>query len=197
MNLFESMLYFSGFFNPNHPVILPSEERYAMKTVLLMRHAKSSWKEPKLADIERPLNKRGKKDAPAMGKTIRDKELIPQRIFCSPAMRARLTAESFVEKSHYQGQIEYIDSFYLAEPDVYLKSLQQLPDDMERVMIIGHNPGLEGLVQILSRQVASLPTAAIAHIILPIKHWDELNADTEGDLVEVLRPHDHKEKSKK
>jgi len=168
-----------------------------MKTVLLMRHAKSSWKDSKLADMERPLNKRGKKDAPMMGKILRDKELTPQRIFCSPAVRTRQTAEAIVEKSHFKGQVEYVDPFYLAEPDVYLTSLQQLPDDMERVMLIGHNPGLEGLVQILSRQVESLPTSAIAHIVLPIKHWTELNADSEGDLVEILRPRDQKEKSKK
>jgi phosphohistidine phosphatase len=168
-----------------------------MKTLLLMRHAKSSWKHHDLDDIQRPLNKRGKKDAPMMGKLIRDKELVPQKILSSTAERARATAEAFIETSKYAGEVTFLDSFYLAEPQVYLDELHNLSDDTERVMVIGHNPGIEGVLQIVSGQVESLPTAAIAYLVLPIQKWSELTDETRGDLVELWRPHDLKEKSKK
>jgi phosphohistidine phosphatase len=168
-----------------------------MKTLLLMRHAKSSWKNQELTDHERPLKERGKKDAPLMGKLILDKELIPQLILSSDAARARLTAEAMIESLDFEGEVEYLDSFYMAEPNVYLEKLRSLPDELERVMIIGHNPGLEGLVQILSHHVESLATSAIAYLVLPIKEWHELSADTDGELIELWRPRDFKEKSKK
>jgi len=167
-----------------------------MKTLLLMRHAKSSWKDPDVPDPERPLNKRGKKDAPRMGSLLVDKELVPQRILCSTAVRARATAEEVIAKSGFNGDILYLDTFYLAEPQTYLETLRVLPDDIERVMVIGHNPGLEGLVQILSKEVESLPTGAIAYLIAPIKHWKDLSDDVSADLVSVWRPRDLKEKEK-
>ena len=167
-----------------------------MKTVLLMRHAKSSWKDHKLPDMERPLNKRGKKDAPHMGSLLKDKELVPQKILSSPAVRAKMTAESVVEKSGFKGKIKYLDGFYLAEPSVYADALKNLPDDVERVMLIGHNPGMEGLVQILSGQVESLPTGAIAYLVIPVKHWSEIDGSTRGEIIQLWRPHELKEKSK-
>jgi phosphohistidine phosphatase len=168
-----------------------------MKTLLLMRHAKSSWKNQDIVDYERPLKERGKKDAPLMGKLIFEKELVPQYILSSSAVRARLTTEAFVDSIDFKGEIEYIDAFYMAEPSVYLDKLRSLPDELERVMIISHNPGLEGLVQILSHHVESLSTSAIAYLVLPIKSWNELNEDTDGELVELWRPRDFREKSKK
>lgn len=168
-----------------------------MKTLLLMRHAKSSWKQEDLPDHERPLNKRGKKDAPMMGKLIHDKELVPQLILSSSALRSRLTADALVESIDFKGPVEYLDDFYMAEPMAYLARLRALPDDLERVMIIGHNPGLEGLVQILSHQVESLSTSAIAYLVLPIKEWSEISEDTDGDLIELWRPRDFREKAKK
>jgi phosphohistidine phosphatase len=167
-----------------------------MKTVLLMRHAKSSWKDHKLKDIKRPLTKRGKSDAPFMGQILADKELVPQMILCSPALRARTTAELVVEKCGYKGEITYVDSFYLAEPAVYSGALCSLPDEIERVLLIGHNPGMEGLVQILSGQVESLPTSAIAYLVLPVSHWKELDGATHADLIELWTPPEKKENKK-
>jgi phosphohistidine phosphatase len=163
-----------------------------MKTLLLMRHAKSSWKHPDLPDQDRPLNKRGEKDAPHMGKFIREKELIPQIILASPAKRVTQTVDGMLEKMNYKGKVEYINSLYLAEPSAYLSTLQTISDKYERVMVVGHNPGLEGLLQILSGQVESLPTASIAHLVLPIEHWADLKEDTHGELVERVKPRDMK-----
>ena len=168
-----------------------------MKTLLLMRHAKSSWKHAEMPDHERPLNKRGNKDAPIMGSFIKDKELVPQKILCSTALRATETARIVQESSGFTGETVFLDSYYLAEPGAYLEALQTLPDEIERVMVIGHNPGLEGLCQILSGQIVPLTTGAVAHLVLSIDHWNELNMDGEGELVETFAPDDLKEKEKK
>ena len=168
-----------------------------MKTLLLMRHAKSSWKQPDLPDHERPLNKRGKKDAPLIGSLIKEKELVPQKMMISSAVRAAETAKMLQDTSGFSGELECLDSFYLAEPNVYLENLQSLPDQIERVMLIGHNPGLEGLLQILSGRILPLTAGAVAHIVLPIEHWSEVNLDCEAELVETFSPHDLEIKEKK
>jgi phosphohistidine phosphatase len=163
-----------------------------MKTLLLMRHAKSSWKHPELPDQDRPLNKRGEKDASRMGKFIREKELIPQLILASPAKRVSQTVDGMQGKMDFKGKVEYVDSLYLAEPSAYLTTLRDIPDNFERVMVVGHNPGLEGLLQILSGQVESLSTAALAYLVLPIEHWSDLNESIHGELVERVKPRDLK-----
>lgn len=172
-----------------------------MKTLLLMRHAKSSWKDPELADHERPLNKRGKKDAPLMGQLLRERNLIPDRILSSTAIRARATAETFAESSGYQGEILYLDNLYLAEADEYILALKNVPDLFGCVLMIGHNPGLETVLQVLSGAIQSLPTAVIAQVQLPIEHWSDLTSEVTGEIVEIWRPREvrkeeEKEKSK-
>lgn len=162
-----------------------------MKTLLLMRHAKSSWKHPELGDHERPLNKRGEKDAPRMGELIKEKELYPQRILSSTAVRAHKTTDAVVQKLAYTGQIEFLDTFYLAEPNVYRDMLCALPDELERVLVIGHNPGLEGLLQILTGRVESLPTGALAYLVLSIEKWSDLK-ENQGELIQLWRPRDLK-----
>jgi phosphohistidine phosphatase len=164
-----------------------------MKTLLLMRHAKSSWKESHLEDHERPLNKRGRLDAPLMGQLLIDRELIPQKIISSSAVRARQTGEALREAASYPAEIEYLDSLYLAEVEEYFKVLREQPDDLERIMVIGHNPALEMLLQILSQRIESLPTAVVAHLVLPITTWKDLTKDTEGELIEIWRPKEIRE----
>lgn len=165
-----------------------------MKTLILMRHAKSSWKHPEIKDHERGLNKRGKKDAPRMGKLLADNELVPQRILTSTAERSRETVEAVVNVMQFTGEVSYLDSLYMAEPDIYLELLSLMPDDLERLLVIGHNPGLEGLLQILSGRVESLPTAAVAYLSLPIHSWKEIRAHEEvGELVALWSPRDMKD----
>lgn len=164
-----------------------------MKTLLLMRHAKSSWKFTELADHERPLNKRGRRDAPLMGQFLQERELVPQRILSSTAARARQTAEAVAESANYRGDILYLDKLYMAEADEYIAALRELPDELERVMVIGHNPGLETLLQVLSDRIESLPTAVVAHINLPIEKWSQLNGQTTGEMVEIWSPKEVRE----
>lgn len=172
-----------------------------MKTLLLMRHAKSSWKEKDVPDKERPLNKRGLRDAPRMGRLINERELIPQRILCSTAVRSTQTAELLVEVFDQPVEAIYLDSLYMADCDEYFAALRALPPEIERVMVIGHNPDLEMILQILGRRIEALPTAVVAHLILHINDWGEVNENTLGEIVEIWRPKelpdDHKREKEK
>lgn len=171
------------------------KEEKAMKTLLILRHAKSSWKDDALPDHDRPLNKRGKTDAPRMGKLLRDEDLVPDLILSSDARRARSTAELVAEESHYDGEITFLRDLYAAEAEAYLNALARLGDEAACVLIVGHNPGLEELLQDLTGEYQPLPTAALAQVTLPMKHWSELVADSQtagsqGKLVNLWRPKD-------
>ena len=121
-----------------------------MKTLLVLRHAKSSWNDPALDDHERPLNKRGRRDAPRMGELVREYGLIPDVVISSDAVRARLTAEAVVEAARYVGEILLDPHLYLACPADILSLLRTVREKAETVMIVGHNPGLEELVEQLT-----------------------------------------------
>src|SRR5512137_1969116 len=114
-----------------------------MKTLLLLRHAKSSWKQPELNDHDRPLNKRGKKEAPKVGKYLKDNDLVPDLVLSSTAKRARDTAEAAAEECGFDKPIEFYQDLYLSEPSCYLDILQRLPDSAGRVLVVGHNPDLD------------------------------------------------------
>lgn len=158
-----------------------------MKTLLLLRHAKSSWKNPGLADIDRPLNKRGKRDAPRIGALLRELDLIPEIVICSPALRARKTLEAVSEESGYDGEIIINEDFYPGDTETFIESFYSLPKEIERVMIVGHNPGLEEFLHDLTGESARMPTSALAQVSLPIIEWPELDARTEGKLIDLWR----------
>jgi phosphohistidine phosphatase len=159
-----------------------------MKTVLLMRHAKSSWKEAGLTDWARPLNRRGRRDAPRMGELLLDEDLVPQAILSSAARRARETAEAVAEAMGYDGDIAYLDELYGAMASEYLGVLSRLPDDVDVALVIGHNPELQYLVEVLTGETEHLPTAAIAQIRMPVERWADVEDDLEAELVMVWRP---------
>jgi phosphohistidine phosphatase len=158
-----------------------------MKTLLILRHAKSSWDKPGLADIERPLNKRGSHDAPRVGAFIKEAGLVPDVIMSSPAVRAIKTAEAVADACSYEGNIEIEEDFYPGGPGDYLEALNNIPDDPRRVMIVGHNPGLEELLNELTGESETLPTAALAQVNLPIQRWLDLDENILGKLVNVWR----------
>jgi phosphohistidine phosphatase len=158
------------------------------KTLLILRHAKSSWKNEKLKDIDRPLKHRGEQDAVVIGKVLTMTELIPQVILSSPAQRAKQTAELVSAESKFKGELKFVNSFYMGEPENYIKALNELPDEIERVMVVGHNPGLEALLQLLDGKVDSLPTGSLAYLVLGIKHWTELTKATVGELISFWEP---------
>lgn len=159
-----------------------------MKEIILMRHAKSSWKDSELKDFDRPLNKRGKKDAPKMGKILMEKEAVPDRIFSSSAKRARSTAKAVAKKISFEEDVIFMDDLYLAEAETILGLLKSQPDEFKRIMVVGHNPGMEWFLQMVCSEVVSLPTATVAQIQVPIDHWSELNEDIEGELLNRWKP---------
>ncbi len=159
-----------------------------MKTLLVLRHAKSSWKDPDLGDHDRPLNKRGKRDAPRMGELLRSLDLLPDLIICSSAKRARQTAEAVADYSGYGHEIIYTRDIYAADPEAYVEVLQEVAEDYACVMVIGHNPGLEDLLEMLTGEWERMPTATLAQIELPIESWQELAEEPCGQLVNLWQP---------
>lgn len=158
-----------------------------MKTVLILRHAKSSWA-GSLADHERPLNSRGRRDAPRIGDLLRGEELLPDLILTSTAVRARSTAKLVAESSGYEGPLEQLRSFYHGSTGDFVHALRGLPDSYSRVLLVAHNPGLEELLEELTGEEEVLPTAALAHVSLPINHWSQLRANESGELLNLWRP---------
>jgi phosphohistidine phosphatase len=162
-----------------------------MKTLLVLRHAKSSWDEPGLDDHERPLSPRGEKDAPRMGRLIRDEGLSPELIISSDAERARLTAEAMADAADYTWTILLERRLYHAGPAEIIDVLRKVVEhELATVMIVGHNPALEELVAKVTGEREDLPTAALVKIALPINRWSDLDATTRGKLVNVWRPKD-------
>ena len=163
-----------------------------MKSVLILRHAKSSWKNPELTDHDRPLNKRGKRDAPQMGKLLKNQRLVPEAIVSSTAIRARATAELVAKASGYKGgEITLNNSLYAAGPQAYLDALHDLSDDYVRAMIVGHNPGLEELVEMLTGEIHIMPTCSLAYVKFEGVHsWLEIDYNTKGKLAVIWRPGD-------
>ena len=159
-----------------------------MKTLLILRHAKSSWKEARLGDHGRPLNERGKRDAPRIGVLLRKEDLVPGMILSSTAKRAQQTAEAVVEESGYPGEIQLSRELYAAGPEAYLEAIQSLAGEPDSVLVVGHNPGLEELVEILTGETVRLPTAALAQVALSIERWQELSEEVRGELVNLWVP---------
>lgn len=155
---------------------------------MILRHAKSSWKDEELADHDRPLNKRGKRDAPRMGKLLRDMELVPELIISSTAKRARKTASKVAKECGYEGVIELAGELYQAAPIQYIQVLQRVPDHVQCALVVGHNPEADSLLTQLTGHETHLPTSALAHITLDVETWEHMNERVPGRLVHVYRP---------
>ena len=158
------------------------------KTLFVLRHAKSSWKDDSLPDHDRPLNSRGVGDAPRMGAFMQKQGMEPELILTSTARRARRTAALVVENSNFGGELRQVRDLYHAGPEEIIELLRRVPDDYARVMIVGHNPGLEDLLEFLTGDWERMPTAALAHVTLPILRWRDLDDETEGRLLHLWTP---------
>ncbi|MCA9055954.1 MAG: histidine phosphatase family protein [Planctomycetaceae bacterium] len=160
-----------------------------MPTLLLMRHAKSDWSDASCPDHDRPLNARGKRDAPRMGRWLAEQSLGPTRIVASSAKRARKTADRVVSGLAGEVPIEVREDLYHATADHWLSVLAELPGDANCVLCIGHNPGLEALLERLTGNHERLPTAAIACLDLHGEEWSAIVSAPEGvSLRAVWRP---------
>lgn len=159
-----------------------------MKTLLILRHAKSSWDHPGLRDHDRPLNPRGRRAAPRMGRFLVERDLVPDRIVSSTAVRARTTAELAAAEFDLEVEIETTRDLYGASPDGYIEVAEAMGGAAERLMLVGHNPGITSLVWQLTGTGEYMPTAALAAVELDIEDWSELGSARRGRLIGFWRP---------
>lgn len=159
-----------------------------MKTLLLLRHAKSSWKDAEQDDHDRPLNKRGKHDAPRMGQLLREEGLLPDLLVSSSARRARKTAEHVIHHSGFRGETRITGQLYNAGREQLLAAVRDLPDSAGRVLLIGHNPALEELLEALTGECRALTTAALAHVESDADSWQRLGEAGPARLIRVFQP---------
>lgn len=145
-----------------------------MKTIYLIRHAKSDWSDATLDDIHRGLNKRGKKSIPIIAKVLKEKKIEPDIIISSPAKRAKLTINRLLKELGYKTKIKYIDELYLANTDTILSITQEINDKYDSVFIIGHNPGLSEFANLMSdADIKNIPTLGIVALKCKTKNWIE------------------------
>lgn len=146
-----------------------------MKKLFLIRHAKSSWDEPNLSDYERPLNERGKKDAPMMSSILKEKNIFPDLIISSTAERAAETANIFASELNYTKTIHYDSRIYEATTQNLLEVVSEIDDDHNLVFLFGHNPGLSNFANFISKTpVLNMPTTCIVGLELTINKWKEV-----------------------
>lgn len=170
-----------------------------MLRLVLMRHAKSSWSDKKRDDFDRPLSKRGKEAAPGIGRALAERDVIPDRILCSPARRTRDTLKLLIDAMAISPPVSYEDQLYVfGDGTAYLNAICR-QKKAPVLMLIGHNPSAHNLAQSLAatgdvsamnRMKRKFPTAAVAVIALPIDDWSELQtaSGASGELQLFLTP---------
>ncbi|WP_448871909.1 SixA phosphatase family protein [Desulfobulbus propionicus] len=148
-----------------------------MKRLLICRHAKSSWKDPDLPDFDRPLNKRGQRDAPEMGRRLAAHGFRPDLICSSPALRAMSTAQLYAGQLGYPlDRIRYNPHQYAATVPVLLQLLQEIEENVQTLMLVGHNPEITALANLLGGlTMDNIPTAGIVALEFGLEHWRGLH----------------------
>lgn len=168
-----------------------------MKILTLLRHAKSGWDDPVSRDFDRPLNPRGRKAARTMGFEMKGRGLAFDRVLASPARRVIETLDE-VEAAYGPLGPQFDRRLYLASAATLIEIVRGAPDEAKRLLLVGHNPGLEEIALRLSgRDEAGLrgevevkyPTGTLAEIALPVEHWAEV-AENMGQIVRFIRPRD-------
>ena len=159
-----------------------------MKTLYVLRHAKSDWEDRSLTDFERPLNERGRTAAPKMGEFMRQNGFVPDLIVSSSAKRARETAELVKAAAKFEAEIRFDPKIYEASLSDLIEAVSNVENSYQKLLIIGHNPGFEHLVGSLTGAYQPMPTAALAIIELQIESWDEITRG--GKLKNLFKPAD-------
>lgn len=148
-----------------------------MKTLILVRHAKSDWGNPGLDDFDRPLNERGKKDAPEMAGRLKEKKITIDAFFASPAKRAAKTAKAFAEVLGIKKKnIFYNEALYLASPSVFLKVIGAADDQYDCIAVFSHNEGITYFAnQLTDTRVDNIPTCGVFAIKTSCNSWKDFN----------------------
>jgi phosphohistidine phosphatase len=167
-----------------------------MKTLTLLRHAKSSWADPVARDFDRPLNARGRRAARAIGREMREQRLAFDRVLASPAARVVETLRDLGDGYGHALHPEYDRRVYLATPELLLELIHETDDSATDLLIVGHNPGLERLALLLAgagelRHEIEIkyPTATLTQITFAVEHWADV-AEGLGTIVRLTRPRD-------
>lgn len=162
----------------NHPACSILDREIAIKNLIVIRHAKSSWDHPGLADHERPLNRRGERDAPRMGSLLKSRGLLPDRIVCSPATRAYLTARLLAKAVGYEvTDIDIHRAIYEQGLAGLMTVIHGLDASWRRVFLVGHNPDLTRLVgELTGAEPEHLPTCAVASLVFAVDDWTHVMA---------------------
>lgn len=158
------------------------------KTLLLLRHAKSSWKDLSLDDHQRTLNGRGRDAATRVGRLVQEQQFAIDLVLCSTSTRTRETADRVFEGAKSKPPISYRDDLYHASPETMIQVLSHVAEPNQCVMLIGHNPGLEEFLSQLTGNETEFPTAGLAQIELDFDRWTQFNEQTRGRLVQFWRP---------
>ena len=159
----------------------------AVKTLLLLRHAKSSWDDKSLRDFDRPLNQRGLKAAPMVGEMMRKRKLRLELVLSSPAERAKETTRLVCAAAGLIAVVRYEDGIYEASARRLLEIVSQIEDEVRIAMMVGHNPGFEEFLEVLTGEPQRLPTGALALIELGVEKWREVGPGT-GRLEWLTKP---------
>lgn len=158
-----------------------------MKTLYLLRHAQSSWTAPGLRDFDRPLNASGRESAPLVGRFIREKKLSVDLLLCSPATRARQTAALVSQSAGLSAELLYDERIYEADVARLLEVVARAVESAQALMLVGHNPGMEGLLTFLTAEERQMSTAALACVTLEAEKWGEVREHA-GRLEWLVRP---------
>ncbi len=158
-----------------------------MKTLYLMRHAKSSWKDSSLDDFDRPLNKRGMNDAPLISKYLLDQKIVVDLIISSPAKRAALTAKIIANELKFTSNIIFEPKIYEANLSELLNLIQSIENRINNVILIGHNPALNEFANyLIDREIDNIPTAGVVAIKFEME-WEEISKKS-GKLLFFIYP---------
>ncbi|HYX40982.1 MAG TPA: histidine phosphatase family protein [Pyrinomonadaceae bacterium] len=158
-----------------------------MKTLLLMRHAKSSWADPGQPDFERPLNERGQKAAPLMGRFMRQRSLQPDLVISSPAARARQTAELALAAAEFTCETRSDARIYEASAAQLLEVVREIEEQISIALLVGHNPSMEEFVHLLTGASERMPTAALACVAFDLNAWHNIEPQM-GRLAWLVKP---------
>ena len=159
-----------------------------MKTLLLMRHGKSSWSDEALADHDRPLKTRGQEAADRIGRLLSESNLVPDHILTSSAVRAFETTQRVIQAANWKEDAEVVPGLYHADPKSLVAIVSRVPNGVDRLLVIGHNPGLENWLTCLIGRIETFPTATLAQIELDIESWLDLTPETRGLMQKLWRP---------
>ena len=160
-----------------------------MKTLFLLRHAKSSWKDESLPDFERPLNRRGKEASEQIGRYMKRELIAPELILSSPAVRARETVERVSKAAKLNVEVRFDQRIYEAGGLRLLEVVSQIENERKTVLLVGHNPGLEELLMLLTGSAERLSTAGFARLEIKSSKWANA-ADKRARLAWLVKPRD-------